>query len=109
MGYIAGLVIAGMFFLSMHYFTELTKSQKVISSFIIFAIISLAVAYNTYTSAQQEKILNTVLKFNQNKTIKCNGIDVNNSNYTLSIGTYTFIGKKNTQNYGKMIGVSSCK
>ena len=109
MAYIAGLIITGLFFLALHYFTELTKHQKVIASIAILAIISSAIAYNTYTSAQQEKMMAVVLKFKQNKTIKCGNVDVNSSNYTLSIGTYTFIGKKGTPNYAQMISVSSCE
>ena len=54
-------------------------------------------------------MMNVVLKFKQNKTVNCNGIDVNNSQYTLSIGTYTFIGKENTPHYSQMISVTECQ
>lgn len=109
MAYIAGLVIVGFFFLSLHYFTELTKSQKVTVTAIALAIVLSAIAFNAYSASQRDKMLNVVLKFKQSKTVECNGIDVNNSNYTLSVGTYTFIGKKNTPNYGQMISASSCE
>jgi len=109
MAYIAGLIIAGLFFLALHYFTELNKHQKITASVVILILILGAIAYNTYTSAQQEKMMAVVLKFKQNKTIKCGNVDVNSSNYTLSIGTYTFIGKKDTPNYAQMISVSSCE
>ena len=109
MAYIAGLVIVGFFFLSLHYFTELTKSQKITISAIVLAIILSAIAYNAYSTSQRDKMLNVVLKFKQSKTVSCNGVDVNNSDYTLSTGTYTFIGKKNTPNYGQMISASSCE
>ena len=36
-------------------------------------------------------------------------IDINNTDYTISIGTYTFIGKKDTPNYGQMISASTCE
>jgi len=52
--------------------------------------------------------MQTIIKFNQNKTIVCDGIDVNTTNFSLSIGTYTFIGLKNTPNYGQMISASTC-
>lgn len=109
MAYIAGLVIVGLLFLSLHYFTELTKSQKLTISAIVLAVILSAVAFNAYSSSQRDKMLNVVLKFKQSKTVECNGIDVNNSDYTLSVGTYTFIGKKNTPHYGQMISASSCE
>jgi hypothetical protein len=109
MAYIAGLVIVGFLFLALHYFTELTRHQKIIVSAISLAIVFSAVAFNAYSNAQRDKMLNVVMKFNQNKTVKCNGIDVNSSNYTISIGTYTFIGKENTPNYGQMISASTCE
>ncbi len=109
MAYIAGLVIVGLLFLSLHYFTELTKSQKLTISIVVLAVILSAVAFNTYSSSQRDKMLNVVVKFKQSKTVKCNGVDVNNSDYTLSVGTYTFIGKENTPHYGQMISASSCE
>lgn len=109
MAYIAGLIIVGFFFLALHYFTELSKSQKSMITAVILVVVLSAIAFNTYNNAQTNKMLNVVMKFNQNKTIKCNGIDVNSSNYTISIGTYTFIGKENTPNYGQMISASSCE
>ena len=108
MAYIAGLVLTGLFFLALHYFTELTKSQKALITAIVLAIILSAIAFNAYSSSQREQMMNVVTKFNQNKTVKCNDIDVNNSNYTSSIGTYTFIGKENTPNYAQMISASDC-
>ncbi|WP_294963261.1 hypothetical protein [Sulfurimonas sp.] len=109
MAYIAGLVIVGLFFLSLHYFTELTKSQKTMITAVILVVVLSAIAFNAYSNAQRDKMLKVVMKFKQSKTVKCNSIDVNNSNYTISIGTYTFIGKENTPNYGQMISASSCE
>ena len=109
MAYVAGLVIAGLFFLALHYFTEIDTHNKIVISVIALAIILSAIAFNIYSNSQRDKMMNAVLKFNQNKTVKCDGIDINNSNYTLSVGTYTFIGKKNTPNYAQMISVSTCE
>ena len=109
MAYIGGLIIVGLFFLALHYFTELTKNQKIIISTSLFGIILSAILYNNYMAQEQEKMLNIVTAFNQGKTVKCNGVDVNAKNYTLSIGTYTFIGKENTPIYGQMISASSCE
>ena len=109
MAYLAGLVIVGLFFLSIKQFTELTKKQEIIVTIVTLLIVFGAIAFNSYSSSQRDQMTNVVLKFNQNKTVKCSGVDVNNSNYTLSIGTYTFIGKENTPNYAQMISVSSCE
>jgi len=107
--YIAGLVIAGLFFLALHYFTEVTKNQKTTITVVVFVLIVAAILFNTYSSNQREQMLNAVLKYKQGKTIKCNERDVNSTNYTLSIGTYTFIGKKDTTNYAEMISASTCE
>lgn len=109
MAYIAGLVIVGLLFLALHYFTEIETRQKIIIGSVTLAIVIGAIIFNNYSSSQRDKMMNAVLKFNQNKTVKCDGVDINNSNYTLSIGTYTFIGKKNTPNYAQMISASKCE
>jgi len=106
--YIAGLVIVGLFFLVLHYYTELKKSQKVLVTAVVLTLIISAIAFNKYQNIQRDSMLNIVLKFNQGSTIMCEDIEVNSKNFTLSIGTYTFIGKKDTKNYAKMIAVSSC-
>lgn len=109
MAYIFGLVVVALLFLSMHYFTELTKSQKLIATAVILAIVLSAIGYNSYSDKQREKMLNAVRKFQQGKTVKCNTQDVNSSNFSLSIGTYTFIGKENTPQFNKMISASQCE
>jgi len=107
--YIGGLIIVGLLFLALHYFTELTKMQKIKISTILLAIVMSAVAYNSYMATQRTKMLNVVTAFNQGKTLHCEGIEVNATLYSLSIGTYTFIGKQNTPIYGQMISASSCE
>ena len=109
MAYLAGLVIVGFFFLALNYFTELTKRQKTLVTAFVLGIVLSAIAYNAYSTSQRENMMNVVMKFNQHKTVSCDGIDVNDKNYTLSIGTYTFIGKENTPNYGRMISASTCE
>ena len=109
MAYILGLIVVGLFFLSLHYFTELNHKQKIMTSAIVLGIILAAIAYNTYSDAQRDNMMMVVTKFNQGKTVECQGVDVNSSLYDLSTGTYTFIGKEKTPNYGQMISVSSCK
>ncbi len=108
MAYIAGLIISGLFFLILHFFTELTKMQKIAVSVTVLGVIVSAIFYNTHQNAQREKMLAVVLKYKQNRTIHCNNTEVNSTTHTLSIGTYTFIGKKGTPNYAQMISVSDC-
>jgi hypothetical protein len=109
MAYIIGLIVVALFFLSLHYFTELTRSQKITISLISLGVILAAIAYNNYTGAQREAMLEVVTKFQQDKTVHCDGTDVNSTNFTLSIGTYTFIGKKDSPYYGQMVSASTCQ
>ena len=108
MSYIIGFVVVGVFFLLLHLFSEVTKLQKIAFSSILLVIILGAIAYNNYTTKQRDLMMQSIIKFNQNKTIQCDGVDVNKTNYSLSIGTYTFIGLKNKPNYGQMISASTC-
>ena len=109
MAYIAGLIVVGFFFLSLKYFTELTKKQEIIISIITLSIVLSAIAFNAYSSAQRETLNSVVAKYKQGKNVMCNGVEVNATLYSLSIGTYTFIGKENTPNYTQMISASTCE
>ncbi|ABB44035.1 conserved hypothetical protein [Sulfurimonas denitrificans DSM 1251] len=109
MTYIVGVIVVGLFFLALHYLTDVTFKQKIAISATTLLIILSAIAFNSYTDNQRDKMMNVVMKFNQNSTITCDGIDVNSTNFTLSIGTYTFIGKEKTPFYGQMISVSKCQ
>ncbi|MBN2815645.1 MAG: hypothetical protein JXQ67_03115 [Campylobacterales bacterium] len=109
MAYIFGLIVVGIFFLALHYYTELTKSQKLGVTAAFFSIVIGAIAYNAYSDTQREKMLMVVTKFQQNKTVHCNAKEVNMTNYDLSVGTYTFIGRENTPFYGEMISAASCE
>lgn len=109
MAYIYGLIIFTLLFLALHYFTELNRSQKLIIGALLVTIILGAIAYNKYNQAQRDKMLNAIVKYKQGKTITCNGVEVNATTYSLSIGTHTFIGKKNTPHYAEMISASTCE
>jgi hypothetical protein len=109
MAYIAGLIIVGLFFLILHYFTELTKHQKNLVTAIVLIVVLSAIAFNTYSGSQRDNMMAAINKYNQHKTIICNGVKVDDKNYSLSVGTYTFIGLKNTPGYGEMISAFTCK
>ncbi|QOP41626.1 hypothetical protein [Sulfurimonas marina] len=108
MAYIFGLIIVGLLFLSLHYFTELTRSQKLIVAGIFAVFISGAIMYNTYVAHEQEKVLAIVQKYRQGQTIQCGNIEINSTNFDLS-GTNSFVGKKNTPYHLQVIGASECK
>jgi hypothetical protein len=109
MSYLIGLVVVGLFFLALHYFTDLSHKQKIVVTVVALSIVLSAVIFNSYADKQRERMMSVVIKFNQNSTVNCDGVDVNSTNYTLSIGTYTFIGKEKTPFYGQMISASKCE
>ena len=109
MAYIIGLIVVGLFFIALNYLTELTRTQKITISSVLFAIILMAITFNSYNNNKDQHVLDIAMQFNQGKTIKCEGLDINSSLYGLSTGTYTFIGKENTLNSGKMISASICE
>ena len=109
MSYIVSFVLLIGLFYILHYFTELTKMHKISITTALFVIIYGAIAYNTYQSHQSQKLLNIVTRYKQGKTIKCEERNVNAMTYSLSIGTYTFIGKKNTPHYTEMISATDCE
>ena len=109
MAYIVSFVLLVALFYILHYFTELTKMHKISITTILFIIIYSAIAYNTYQQEQSQKLLDIVTRYKQGKTITCNSRDVNAATYSLSIGTYTFIGKENTPHYAEMISATDCE
>lgn len=109
MTYLVGLLVVGLFFFALHYFTELSHKQKALVSTLLFFIIFIAIAYNSHIDAKSAKMLDVITRFNQHKNIKCGNIDVNSTNFSLSIGTYTFIGKKESSFQGEMLSVSNCE
>ena len=109
MGYIIALASLFLIFAFMHYFTELNKNQKLTVILVLVSFIAFAYLYNTYQAKQQEKMYKIVVKYKQGKTIKCGKYDVNSTNFSLSTGTYTFIGKENTPFYSIMISAYECE
>ena len=109
MAFIIGLVVIGLFFLALHYFTEFNNSQKINITTIVLAILAIAVMFNEYSEQENKKMMDATIAFKQNKTLKCKGGDVNTTGFTLSIGTHTFIGKEDTVNSSVMISASDCE
>ena len=109
MAYILGLLVIAFFFLALHYFTELSLKQKSVITAVVLSLVLGALSFNMYSQKEQAKMMKVVTKFNQKRSVHCDGVEVNSTNYTLSIGTYTFIGKENTPFYAQMISASECE
>jgi len=107
--YIYALIILTLFLAFLHYFTELNNQQKATIFGVLGTLILFAYLYNTYKAKEQEKMYEIVVRYKQGKTIHCGNYDINSSTFTLSTGTYTFIGKKDTPYYAVMVSAYDCE
>ncbi len=109
MGYITAIVIVAILFILLHYFTELTHMQKLTIVTTLLSFILFAWGYNLYKAKERQKMYDIVIKYKQGKTIHCGRYDVNSTLFSLSTGTYTFIGKEKTPYYAVMISAYDCE
>ncbi len=109
MSYILGLAAVGVLFLVLHNFTELENRQKGIAVAVLLGLILSMYLFNLYSDSQRDKVTNIVLEYKQNKTLTCKGIDINQTNFSYSVGTQTFIGRENTPHYGRLISATDCE
>ncbi len=109
MAYFFAIAIVILLFALLHFFTELGTKEKVVIGAGLLALVLFAIAYNSYNASEREKMMKSELKFKQNKTLTCNGVEVNSTTFSFSIGTHTFIGKEGSENAGMMIDVRQCQ
>jgi len=109
MAYILGLVIVGLFFGVMHFFTELNVKQKMIATLLVLSFVMGALFYNSLQSQKAEQVRDVMLRYNQGKNIKCGDLDVTKINFSLSVGTQTFIGRQESTHAGVMVSASECE
>jgi len=107
--YLLGLLIVGLFFGVMHFFTELNTRQKTTATLLVLLFVMGAIFYNLLQSAKADHVRKVMRHFNQGKSVHCGDINVTKSNFSLSIGTQIFIGKTESPHAGKMIQASGCE
>lgn len=109
MAYLFGIALLILLFVVLHLFTEITLKQKIGAVFIVALLISGAYWFNLSSEKRRIHLEEVLLNYTQGKNISCNGIDVNNSVFSYSSGTQTFIGLKNTTMYGRIISLDQCQ
>lgn len=109
MAYILGVVIVALFFMVLHYFTEVSAKQKTGIVLVALAIVGVAWGFNAYNDAQREKVAEIERKYNQGKKVECNGLEITKEGFSYSVGTQTFIGKEETEHYTRMISAYECQ
>lgn len=109
MAYIYGLIIVALFFAVMHFFTELDLKQKAGATVLTLSFVMGALYYNTLQDEKAEHLRDVMLRFNQGKSLQCDGLEVDKNNFSLSVGTQTFIAREQTPYSGKMVAASECE
>lgn len=109
MGYLLWFGIVALLFAWMHYFTELSTKQKGIISLVITLIISGAVAYNIKSDRDREHVIAVELKYRSGEKLMCEGVEVNASTFSYSVGTQSFVGNKGTPHYQRIFNARECE
>ena len=109
MSYILGITAIAVLFVILHNFTELGSREKILTTLTLLGVVLSMYLYNLYTDLQRDHVTEVVLKYKQNKTLTCKGIEINSTNFSYSVGTQTFIGREKSQHYGRLISATECK
>lgn len=109
MGYLLWFGIVALAFALMHFFTELTGKQKGIITLIVMLFVAGAIAYNIKSGNDRDRIAAVELKYRNGETLVCQGAEVNDTTFTYSIGTQSFIGNKGTPNYQRIFNARECR
>jgi hypothetical protein len=109
MSYVYIIAILVLLYAVMHFFTEMGHRQKLAVIAVLLLIVGGAVLYNRSVDRQQAHVRAVLLDFNQHRTIECGGVKVNDGNFTLSVGTQSFIAKEGTPHAGQIFDAAGCK
>lgn len=109
MAYLFGLLVVALFFGVMHFFTELNVKQKLVATLLFLAFVMGALFYNTLQNNNAAHVRDVMLRYNQEQTLQCSGLEVSKADFSLSVGTQTFIGRPESRHAGKMVTASECE
>lgn len=109
MSYVLWFGIVAILFALMHYFTELNGRQKGAISFVATLIVIGAILYNIKSDADRKHVMRIELKFNNGETVDCGNIQVNNTEFSYSIGTQSFIGHKGSRYAWQIVSARECE
>ena len=109
MVYIFGIFLLVLLFIVLHFFTEISLRQKVTVSGVLAVVILGAYLFNLNSEKRRLHLENVLLDFTHGKTIQCQNFDVNNSEFYYSSGTQTFLGKKDSKMFGRIISLDQCQ
>jgi len=109
MAYLFGILLLLLLFVVLHFFTEISLKQKLTTVLTLGVLVLGAYLFNQSSENRRLHLEGVLLEFMHDKTISCNGIDVNNSQFSYSSGTQTFIGLKESKMSGRLISLDTCQ
>lgn len=109
MSYLYVLALIGVLYGVMHFFTEMTHRQKLTVTAVLIAFVAAAALYNSSVDRQQAYVRQMILNFNQHFTLQCRGVEVSDKEFTLSVGTQSFIGNEGTEHAGEIYPAAECE
>ena len=109
MAYLFGIALLLLLFIVLHFFTEISLKQKLVTVGIIGIFILGAYLFNLNSENRRVHLEGVLLEFTHGKNIICNNLDVNNSEFSYSSGTQTFLGLKESKMFGRLVSLDSCQ
>ena len=109
MAYLAGIVLLILLFVVLHHFTELTLKEKIGVTVFLALFVLGAYLFNQSSESRRLHLETVLLDFTHGESIMCEGLDVNNSEFSYSSGTQTFLGKKESKMFGRIISLDQCQ
>ena len=85
-----------------------TKQSKIIVGVLI---VILPITIGIYTAVQDnhnKRDIDLIAAFMRGETIECGDIDIKSDKFNFANPTLSFIGKKDTEFYGKIISIKQC-
>ena len=85
------------------------KKQKLVSIILSILLVVLISIYTIVQNKSNRVDFEIIAAYNRGEVLECEGIEVSNKEFTLSNGTLSFLGKKDSKHYGKIISISKCR
>ncbi len=109
MAYLLGIIVVLILFSVLHFFTEISLKQKIITVVIFGLFIVGAYLYNQNTQNIRLHLESVLLEYTHGEKIVCDGVNVSKEEFSYSSGTQTFMGIKDTQMYGRLLSLDKCQ
>lgn len=106
--YLIGLLLLLLIITLLFVSKRIEKTTKLFLAGIIALVVLLGVGYTVWQKRALQQQQENYAAFMMGQSIYCDGVEVNSSRFTYSEGTRTFIGKKDSNVFTKMISLKRC-